>query len=301
MGQKGLLTSVIIPTYNRSWGLVNAINSVLSQTYGNFELVIVDDQSDDDTTEVIQRYNDPRIKYFRNETRLGMVGNWGKGLNLARGELFSFLMDDDQLRPDFLSHRVEIMASDPSIVVTFSNYERIDREGNPLGANQKEMEKIVMDSYGLLRAAISRMWFVGASVYRTSLVKNCWDAVKNDDLVLDFSLNIQLSLIKHTKGVYLPDKDFLMMEHPGQNSKAKLGKVLEQTEGVLKRMCLDPNVPYKEKKLMKQELANWRVLWGREMLKHGDKAGAQKKLWKAIQTSPSLIYAWKTLVKSFIS
>jgi glycosyltransferase involved in cell wall biosynthesis len=296
------LVSIVVPTFNRSWGLKEAIRSVLAQSYSNFELIIVDDCSNDDTAQIAGQYEaDPRVRYYRNDTRLGMVGNWGKGLSLVEGEYFSFLMDDDQLRPDFLKSRVQEFIQDSTLGVVFSNYEKQDRFGNSLGFNGGESARQTLDSLGLLQAALSRSWFVGASLYRTALIRSHWSSVAGDDLVLDFSLHIQLSLLPDTKGIYLPSADFLMMEHPGQNSRAKLDKVLVQTEEVLLRIQGLSGISQEQFKLLRKELTYWRVQWGKELLRNGARKEAARKLWSAIRTQPKLMYPWKVLIRSIVS
>jgi len=91
--------SVLIPTYNYAQFLPEAIESVLAQDFRDFELLIVDDCSPDNTAEIVQPYGakDPRIRFSINPTNLGMVNNWNHCLELARGEYIKFLFGDDKL------------------------------------------------------------------------------------------------------------------------------------------------------------------------------------------------------------
>jgi glycosyltransferase involved in cell wall biosynthesis len=91
--------SVLIPTYNYARFLPAAIESVLAQEFRDFELLIVDDCSADDTAEVVQpfRDRDPRVHFSVNAANLGMVDNWNHCLELARGEYIKFLFGDDKL------------------------------------------------------------------------------------------------------------------------------------------------------------------------------------------------------------
>jgi glycosyltransferase involved in cell wall biosynthesis len=97
------LISIIIPTYNRAHLLPRAIKSVTNQTYSNFELIIVNDGSTDNTPEVVKSFKDPRIIYLTYEK--GPKGpNFARntGLNVAKGELITFMGDDDELTSDAL-------------------------------------------------------------------------------------------------------------------------------------------------------------------------------------------------------
>src|SRR5690348_12916694 len=98
--------SVLIPTYNRSWGLRAALNSALEQTWHDLEVIVCDDASADDTQDVVAEFKDPRLTYFRQPKNAGMVGNWGKAIDLATGEALILLADDDVLRPSFVQSRV---------------------------------------------------------------------------------------------------------------------------------------------------------------------------------------------------
>jgi glycosyltransferase involved in cell wall biosynthesis len=84
------LVSVIIPTYNRAEFLREAIQSVLAQTYTNFELLILDNCSPDHTPEVVAEFDDARIKYLRHQCNIGGIANWIYGMHWAREISFPF-------------------------------------------------------------------------------------------------------------------------------------------------------------------------------------------------------------------
>lgn len=96
--------SVCVPTYNGEIYLRDALDSVLAQSWQDFELLIVDDCSQDSTLDIVQDYiaHDSRIRLHRNPRNLGLVGNWNQCTALARGEWIKFLFQDDLLRSDCL-------------------------------------------------------------------------------------------------------------------------------------------------------------------------------------------------------
>ncbi len=104
------LVSVILTTYNRAALLPRAINSVLAQTYQNFELIIIDGGSTDDTEEVMRSFNDPRIRRRRQEENRGMLADRNRGLDLAAGDYIAILDDDDELLPEALKTVVDEFA-----------------------------------------------------------------------------------------------------------------------------------------------------------------------------------------------
>ena len=92
------MVSVILPTYNRAQLVLESIYSVLNQTYSDLELIIIDDQSKDNTDEVVGKYlSDPRVSYYKNPSNLGLVGNFNRALELAGGDYIKFLLADDKL------------------------------------------------------------------------------------------------------------------------------------------------------------------------------------------------------------
>jgi glycosyltransferase involved in cell wall biosynthesis len=108
--------SVLIPTYNYAHFLPECIESVLAQTFTDFELIIVDDQSSDNTDEVVQPYlADPRVRYYKNEKNLGLVGNWNQCLHYAKGLYIKFLMADDLFVPTLLEKFVSVIEQHPSV------------------------------------------------------------------------------------------------------------------------------------------------------------------------------------------
>jgi glycosyltransferase involved in cell wall biosynthesis len=98
--------SVCVPSYQGAAHIAATIESVLAQTFSDFELLIVDDDSRDQTPAVVARYPDPRIRFLRNERNLGPEGNWNRCLELARGRYFKLLPQDDLLGPDCLARQV---------------------------------------------------------------------------------------------------------------------------------------------------------------------------------------------------
>ena len=100
------IVSVIIPTYNRAHLVGRAIRSVLAQTFRDFELIVVDDSSTDDTEDVIGSFADPRIRYLRHETNRGGATARNTGIRVACGEYIAFLDSDDEWLPEKLERQL---------------------------------------------------------------------------------------------------------------------------------------------------------------------------------------------------
>jgi glycosyltransferase involved in cell wall biosynthesis len=121
-----------MPTWNGSAYVADALRSALAQTFRDFELLVVDDGSTDDTLQVVAAFDDPRLRIHRNEQRLGLPGNWNRCLELARGEYVKFLFQDDLLEPNAVARLVEALRRTPGASLAFGR--RIIRhEGNGSG------------------------------------------------------------------------------------------------------------------------------------------------------------------------
>ncbi len=106
--------SFVVPCYKLAHLLAECVNSMLSQTYDDFEVLIMDDCSPDNTPEVAQSFNDPRVKHIRNEPNLGHLRNYNKGISLAQGKYVWLISADDRLRvPYVLERYVRLMEQHP--------------------------------------------------------------------------------------------------------------------------------------------------------------------------------------------
>lgn len=106
------LVSVCIPAYRGGEVLGRTIDSVLGQTLRDFELIIIDDNSPDDTVRVVESFRDPRVRLLRNDSNLGPEGNWSRCLTEARGRYFKLLPQDDVLHPECLAMQVAVLEDD---------------------------------------------------------------------------------------------------------------------------------------------------------------------------------------------
>ncbi len=101
--------SVILPTYNRSYIIENAVKSVLNQNFPDFELIIVDDGSTDNTEEIIKSFSDERIKYIKHKENRGASAARNTGLRISRGKYIAFIDSDDIWLKEKLNTQVEFL------------------------------------------------------------------------------------------------------------------------------------------------------------------------------------------------
>lgn len=128
--------SVCIPVYNGETYLAQTIQSVLDQTYTDFELVIIDNASTDRTVSIIRSFTDTRIRLIQNETNVGMVGNWNNCLRYGTCEYLQLLCADDLLTPDNFKKKVDILDNYPEVGMVFSGSHVIN-ENNKVVMNRR--------------------------------------------------------------------------------------------------------------------------------------------------------------------
>lgn len=134
--------SIVLPTHNGSRYLSLAIDSVLSQTYEDFELIIVDDGSTDNTWEIISYYAgvDSRIKALRHETNKNLPAALNTGFKNATGELFTWTSDDNILYPHMFGHFIDFFSCHQEADIVYSDYNNIDENGIFLGRMKTGLE-----------------------------------------------------------------------------------------------------------------------------------------------------------------
>lgn len=138
--EKGLV-SIIMPSYNTATYIKDSIQSVLEQTYTNWELLIVDDCSTDNTDEVIEAIKDPRIKYFKNSKNSGAAVSRNKAMREAKGQWIAYLDSDDLWMPKKLENQIKFMKKN-SYVFSYTNYEEIGVNGDKTGVKVTGPKKI---------------------------------------------------------------------------------------------------------------------------------------------------------------
>ncbi|MCP6757933.1 MAG: glycosyltransferase [Fischerella sp. CENA71] len=144
--------SIVIPVYNSEKTIKDTIKSVLKQTWNDFELIIINDGSNDSTLEVISQFKDPRIKVFSFENAGGNVSR-NRGLNRATGEFVSFLDADDIWTSDKLESQFHALQANPEAIVAYSWTDYIDEQGKLLfpgthiTANGNVYEQLVVSNF----------------------------------------------------------------------------------------------------------------------------------------------------------
>jgi glycosyltransferase involved in cell wall biosynthesis len=185
--------SVVIPTYKRPHLIGRAIQSVLNQTYQNFEIVVIDDSPNDETEKVVKSFNDIRIKYTRNKIRRGFVGAKNQGVKESSpdSKYIAFLDDDDEWLPQFLEKTVKKIEEKEDIAVVGTYAELRDQNGNfikKMIGEGNEFWKVCVGNGNVIRKEIfdkENIWF--------------------DEKCLFEDLDFGIRVLKNHKGACIPE------------------------------------------------------------------------------------------------
>jgi glycosyltransferase involved in cell wall biosynthesis len=274
--------SVCIPTYNRANFLIYSVNSVLQQTYSDFELIICDDGSPDNTSEVVSQWNDSRIRYIKHPKNIGRSKNMRSGFEAASGEYFIKFDDDDGLTPEFLEKTVAILDAESAIDFVCTNHWIIDRNNNKIeSATQENSAKWGKDK---LKQGIipDLMWQtfqyqslqVGSTLFRRACLEEVNYMRPEADGCEDFDLLVRLS-IANKQGYFLPE---FLMEYRFHGGQTSLGQNLHFLES--KVFCIDsyrfPDQQLEQQRLIK--LAQTKQDLGLRLIEKGETKKGRKLL-----------------------
>src|SRR5258708_5415043 len=142
--------TVLLAVHDGHDYVAEAVRSVLGQTFGDFELLVVDDASDDGTPELIEAFGDERIRLLRNERNLGQVASLNRGLGEARGEIVVRLDHDDVCHPRRIELQVDVLRREPGVGLVGSWMRLVDEQGRPLGNIEEPIDDRVTFVYWTL-------------------------------------------------------------------------------------------------------------------------------------------------------
>ena len=208
------LVSIGLPVYDGGKYLEETLDSILAQTYSEFELVISDNASTDRTEQICRAYaaKDPRIRYYRNKRNLGASKNFNRVFRLSSGLYFKWAAHDDLLAPNYLEKCVEVLEKDSSTVLCHSKTAYIDENGEPIetpeyadrGDSQKPHER-----FGSQLSFFKPSWKIFGLIRTDSLRKT---SVMGAYIGGDRNLIAELSLIGRI--LEIPEFLFFARIHP---------------------------------------------------------------------------------------
>ena len=139
--------SICMPVHNGENFIADAIDSIVAQTFPDFELIVTDNASTDRTEPIVRDFarRDGRIRYVRNEENIGAAANYNLGYELSRGRYVKWAAHDDTLSPNFLERTVAILDADPSVSIAFGRTQCIDADGREIPMQGWAMRETLFD------------------------------------------------------------------------------------------------------------------------------------------------------------
>ena len=166
------MVSVVLVTYNRAERLKLSIQDILNQSFTQFELLICDDHSSDNTKEVCENFQvtDNRIKYIRHDNNKGMPANLNFGIQHAAYDYIAILHDGDRFKPTLLQKWFDAISQDESIGLVFNSIGVADENDNIINYS-RDFNKGVLERKYLLRQVFFRRWLFGSPIYGEVMIK----------------------------------------------------------------------------------------------------------------------------------
>lgn len=291
MQKTGPLVSIITPTYNRGDFITFAVESVLRQTYSDYEMIIVDDGSTDGTREIVGRYlHDKRIKYYR-QKNLGQSTARNKGLNLSSGEYICFLDSDDIYKPGKLETQVSLFRRMPHVDIIYGDEEYIDTDGTLLGKSRMKCHS------GLIYEALLLDNFV--SITTAMVRRRCFDELGGFDESIkvadDYELWLRLSARYHFHYESVIFAQYRIMEN--QLSSDKNSRFESNRNAISKFLRENPSL---------LDAAGRRHVWcmfyirtGRYKASIGELSAAMTDYKKAADYKITSVALWRAVMKYY--
>ena len=284
----GPLVSIVTPTFNRADYLRVAIDSVLAQTYANFEHLIVDDGSTDDTVGVVASYGDERLRYFRQENQGQSVAR-NVGIENSRGEFICFLDSDNAWVPDKLRQQLEAFESHPEAGVVYGDIISIDAEGNEFSRRNMPRRS------GWITEALLGDNFVSmnTTMTRTELLRRVGGFDPADRYAEDYGLWLRVSL--QAPFAYVPEcwAYYRIMEN--QISSDKLTR-LDANESLIQSF-IQEHADKLDFRQVREALSRFHERKGRHEASGGRRWVALASGVHTVRYAPGRAGAWRSLLR----
>lgn len=190
------LVSVCIPAYNNDEYIIETIECILNQSYKNIELIVVDDNSKDDTYNVVKSIKDDRVSVYKNEKNLGMAGNWNKCLELCKGKYIKLICADDLIHNRLIEKEVQIMEKYPSVNLVQSDTQFIDLSGKAKGYYRRYHKSGVVKGKKASRFSVFTRDYLGAPL-ANMIRKSAYDKLGGFDdsffYIIDYDFYMKLA------------------------------------------------------------------------------------------------------------
>lgn len=274
--------SVVVPCYNYGRFVGAAVDSILAQSFQDFEAIVVDDGSTDNTPDVLRRITDPRVRVLRKENG-GCADARNAGRALVRGEFLTFLDADDLWRPTFLERQLEVLDAEPAVSYCFTDLVR-SHDGTLMPETQFDIASgvrrlpsrpaavpgarvIEMDTFEALAPLPDPPGWLQASVLRTKTMDG---ALSKPGIPNAEDLFLILQVYSRTRAAFI-DEPLVEVRRHGNNSYRGLDQIRSAVVSVLQQVYADVDLPERHRQVLRERIGaeycrrGWRYFWDREM------------------------------------
>ncbi len=229
-------TSICVPTRNCAHFLVAAVESALHQTTGDFEVVIVDNGSVDDTESVVRNLmkQDSRLRYYRHPQDIGLIGNLNACLAHADGEYIKFLCADDMLLPDCVERMAAILDSNPSVALVTAGRLMTNAAGRPLSVKRYPGPARTVPGHQAIQRCLLDRHYIGeptAVMFRRAAV----DRGFNERYPQAVDIDMWFRLLEHGELKTITEPLCMIRQHNAQLTRANIqsGALIEDNVKLL--------------------------------------------------------------------
>lgn len=235
-----MLVSICIPVYNGEKTIVETLQAVMNQTYEEMEVIVVDNCSEDKTYEIVQNLQkvDDRIRLYRNESNLGMAGNWNECLKHVQGEYVHFVCADDILRKDCIEKKMNLVEKESDIVMVFSASEIINDNGEMIMSRHEFKYDCCVDGQRLAKKSYHQKNLFGEPsnvLIKKRIIDKVGEFARNTFYATDWDMWIRVASQGKVGYINLPLMQYRISAQ-NETSKYNFKKFLEDDSIMMKNL-----------------------------------------------------------------
>ena len=290
----GPLVSAVIATYNRAEFLCDAIDSVLSQSYDNIEIQVVDDGSEDGTSEIVQDLYgcDSRIHYFY-QSNQGQATARNVGIQNSRGTFIGFLDSDNRWLPDRIQRQVSCLVDNPEIGVVYGDVITIDEKGAEISRDNMTRCSGHITEELLKHNCVS----FNTSLVRTTCLRSCGGLNPSIRAADDYDLWLRLSAITQFQYIAEFFAEYRVMDNQISSDKSKR---FESTKLIVEQFLEShPNIV--DPIAIARARSHFYTRRGRYFASDGNKLRALSDYWQALRFHPGALAPWRGILRLLVS
>lgn len=256
------LISACLLTYKRAGVLARTIGDLLAQTHQDFELVINDDHSPDDTEAICREFvqQDPRVRYFRNERNLRYAGNQNAAVGRASGKYVAFLHDGDRYAPHLLERWAHALEANPTAGIVFNAVNLLDSEGRVVGRQDHDYPPCTpgREFYDHMLTTIHSPIFGIVMVRRSALLEA---GLFDETLPVLADVDMWFRLLQHHDVVYVPERLYSVYPREADHPNAWVNwPIRDELTRIYRSACDRRHAPGSEAWKRARRQLDWQLL-----------------------------------------